>query len=185
MYWCASSWLMTTATLCWFVEELSRLSNKRFVSRYLWKKMFFFFRTDLVFFLNTDSLLTNVEVGLDSCAEFKVPNLAPRKCFFYHGAERWSATSLHYVHYSRALEGITDLVSAKSMCMSCLGEVCVCARCPWGLVWSGHLTGRVCCDLCEVTGSQISLFIYKCSIKQSVLRSSCSLLFYTLDQGLP
>ena len=30
------------------------------------------------------------------------------------------ATSLYYVHYSRAKEGITDLVLAESICVQCL-----------------------------------------------------------------
>ena len=34
-----------------------------------------------------------------------------------------AATSLHYVHYSRAQEGVTDLVLANSMCVQCVGGV--------------------------------------------------------------
>ena len=38
-----------------------------------------------------------------------------------------AAVSLHYVHYSRKSEGVTDLVLAKTGCAWCAVEVwCVC-----------------------------------------------------------
>ena len=51
-----------------------------------------------------------------------------------------AAVSLHYVHYSRKTEGVTDLVLAKTGCAWCTVEVwfvcvCVCAggdECPGG-----------------------------------------------------
>ena len=38
------------------------------------------------------------------------------------------AQQLHYVHYSRALEGLKVWVLDESMCARCVGEVCT--RCP-------------------------------------------------------
>ena len=34
--------------------------------------------------------------------------------------------ALHYEHFSRAEEGSTDLVLAKSVCVRCVGKGCVC-----------------------------------------------------------
>ena len=44
--------------------------------------------------------------------------------------------SLHHVHYSRAKEGLMDLVLAKSVSVSSLGEVCECVCVYVWAVWA-------------------------------------------------